>query len=409
MKKILFAAFAATLLAAGCQKTEVIGTTDHGPAMTFSTEMKKITKAEGDETPYTGELPEGDVNLQANGFKIWAFADYDLAVNSNSVASNRIYDDMSGDIISYDNETWEPKDKMEYYWPAEGRYLMFFAISAKEGTIPDLMPTHGINDPYPSENQEPDFVDAELQIQDFKVDYSNPSNDLMIADFRTQNSGTTPKPVKLQFNHALTKVQFVFTTTTTYLSDGSVDPAAPKVYVQKVEVKDLCDMGDLTVQPTTPEPDMDNDGAFVSPISLSWSNQEESTGATNNGFTAIWPNNEPNFPNSYESENGSTITVKENEKFALLLTDQPKSFATWFMLPQPLDVNKMVTITYVINNRQFSARFPLIGSNKQITAWGVNQYVKYNISLTPDMILFDADVEEWEPNNTGGNGESLQD
>ena len=68
MKRILFATFAAFLLAAGCQKTEVIKSTN-APAITFSTEMRKITKAD----PKADAV--GDANLHAQGFKIWAYAD----------------------------------------------------------------------------------------------------------------------------------------------------------------------------------------------------------------------------------------------------------------------------------------------------------------------------------------------
>ena len=67
MKKILFAAFAASLLAASCQKTEVYQPTTTGPEMTFSTEMKKITKAD----PSASAV--GDANLQAQGFNVWAY------------------------------------------------------------------------------------------------------------------------------------------------------------------------------------------------------------------------------------------------------------------------------------------------------------------------------------------------
>ena len=46
MKKIFFVALAATLLAASCQKTEVINPVG-GPVMSFNTGMGKITKAVG--------------------------------------------------------------------------------------------------------------------------------------------------------------------------------------------------------------------------------------------------------------------------------------------------------------------------------------------------------------------------
>ena len=441
MKKIFSIALAATLLAAGCQKTEVIGTSTTGSKMTFSTEMKKITKAEGDATTNPGELPNGDANLQANGFNIWAYADYDLAVNSNNVdPESRIYDGMAGDLIKYNSSAWEHVNNKEYYWPAEKRNLMFFAVSAQEGTFPkgqdgkisNVTPTHGIDAPYPSvsDNVNPDFTGAELKINGFVVSNTATaatenkpaipvaSNDLMVANFRNQNSGTQSEAVDLKFNHALTKVQFVFSTTTNpYYKEEDpevqseekttedINPEATKVFVQKVEVEGLLNTGNLKVSPIGTVTKGGNN-AFVSNISLTWDNLDNET-----PFTATWPNDGTSFPSKFEKigGNGQKIDASAEDKKSLLLTDQPQTFATWFMLPQTLD-GKLVTITYVINERQFSAMFPLEGStDNKITAWGVNQYVKYNISLTPDMILFGATVENWEPDNNGGNGESLQD
>ena len=424
MKKIFSIALAATLLAAGCQKTEVIGTTDNGPAMTFSTEMQKITKADGDATTNPGELPEGDPNLQANGFRIWAFADYDTAVNSNNVTGDRIYDEMSGDLITFNGSTWEHVDNKEYYWPAEQRNLMFFAVSAQEDITSKITPTHGIAAPYPSPATDseaaelPDFTGAKLEITGFKVSNAATvepaipvaSNDLMVANFRNQNSGKVSESVNLKFNHALTKVQFVFSTTTDpYYKAGEKnikgeeqkggelkeDGVAPRVYVQKVEVKDLFNTGKLTASPTGTVT-ADGSNAYYSKVLLQWTEQSNPT-----TFTATWPYDGTKFPESFEiigTTDGKLTPSSSADKKSLLLTGQPKPFATWFMLPQELG-DKLVTITYVINERQFSAMFPLEGStdNNKITAWDVNQYVKYNISLTPDMILFGATVSEWTP------------
>ena len=411
MKKILFAAFAATLLAAGCQKTEVIGTTDHGPAMTFSTEMKKITKAgEGtDETPYTGELPDGNTNLQTNGFNIWAYADYDLAVNSNNVDSEtKIYDGMNGTQVTYDpaTQTWNPGQ--EYYWPAENRYLMFFALSAKNGTIPaNTEPTHAISNPYGDNN----FEGAYLDINGFVVDNLAPNNDLMVANFRKQNSSQDDKAVNLYFRHALTKVQFVFKTSSNPLDENNAPiNGVPLIFVQKVEVQGLKNKGNLKVtaeqntgvQETT-------DDAIVASVDLNWGEEQSKTADPADAvFAATWPKSQNHFPDQFARENTTTeSTSGADDKKSLLLNQTEQTFATWFMLPQSLS-GKMVKITYVINKRQFSAMFPLEGSTgNSISEWGVNQYVKYNISLTPDMILFDAEVNDWTPQD--GDRESLQD
>ena len=56
MKKILFLAASAILLAAGCQKTEVLNQAIGDP-MTFSTGMGKLTKADSNPVA-TQELKE---------------------------------------------------------------------------------------------------------------------------------------------------------------------------------------------------------------------------------------------------------------------------------------------------------------------------------------------------------------
>ena len=392
MKKILFAAFAASLLAAGCQKTEVL-TPSTGSLITFTTEMKKITKAD------LGELPDGNANLQTNGFYLWAYADYDLTGNSNNVdRSTKIYDGIEDLHVTYTTtSTWDPGK--EYYWPAENRNLMFFAISAKENTTPNVTPIHGIPDTYPSAPTTPTFDGASLTISDFKVSSSDPTNDLMIADFRKQNSSQNSKAVDLNFNHALTKVQFVFST--------SMDPnaeGASKVFVQKIEAAGLYDQGTLIVEPAAGNPIKDvDDDAYISSIGLRWPDDKKAQSIQNISFTATWPNPGEGFPSNFEKEgaNGQSSVANDNDKKSLLLTTAAQPFATWFMLPQSL-ADKMVKITYVINERQFSALFPLAGTNNQISAWGVNQYVKYNIILTPDMILFDATIENWDPETGDG-------
>ena len=63
-----------------------------------------------------------------------------------------------------------------------------------------------------------------------------------------------------------------------------------------------------------------------------------------------------------------------------------------------------VTIAYVIKSatetRQFISTFSL-GTATIVPTWGQNQYVKYNINLTPNIIGFDATVAPWD--ETSGN------
>ena len=271
MKKILFAAFAATLLAAGCQKTEVIAPSSNGPAITFSTEMKKITKA----NPSADAADE--VNLRAQGFSIWAYADYDIRnatnVNKTSGSSYLIFDGMKDWFIEYveadaTNGTSAKWDShKEFYWPGTGKNLRFFAVSAARensdnneelSTLKyDVTIKHTINpdshiqtvndgtsDDLENEEQQPAVTYPSMTIADFEVTDGN--EDLMVADFIRQNQDQNSKTVSLDFHHTLSKVQFIFTTSTT-----ETDVAKqPKVYVQKIELTGLKYKGNLTVTST---------------------------------------------------------------------------------------------------------------------------------------------------------------
>ena len=89
MKKILFVAASAILLAAGCQKTEVLNQAVGDP-MTFSTEMSKLTKS---------ATADGMDNLKAQNFKVWAYTAYEDALNK--VNRGQVYKEINGIQVSY--------------------------------------------------------------------------------------------------------------------------------------------------------------------------------------------------------------------------------------------------------------------------------------------------------------------
>ena len=262
MKKILFAAFAASLLAAGCQKTEVYQPANSGEKMTFSTEMKKITKADGDGTTDETEEPDnqgtttpttptdGDSNLISQGFKVWAYADFPLDNVTNVDNETLIYDGMNGMSITY-NGGWKTPENTQYYWPGTDKYLRFFAVSSASVQNMEVTPIHGIGD-----NATPS-----MSILAFTV-ISESNNDLMVADFRRQHQGQDNRVVNLNFRHTLSKVEFKFKTT-------AVDGVLPTVFVQKLEVTGLHNKADLAVQlkGTSPPETLKNE------VEVVWSNQ----------------------------------------------------------------------------------------------------------------------------------------
>lgn len=430
MKKILFAAFAASLLAAGCQKTEVYQPTTTGPEMTFSTEMKKITKA--DPTPSAGAQGQND-NLYAQGFNIWAYAAYTDDNPTNVNKTTGIYDGMRNwyvDYIEPKNEgeggegvgvgSWDPRK--EYYWPGQNKYLRFYAVSAFKKSTDNALdysvnikanrsdPTAGtstVNEVTGGDEATDNTgADYELQIENFEVNATAPDEDLMVADFITQNQGD--KSVDLTFHHTLAKVEFLFRTATSEKEKAK----QPKVYVQQIKVAELYNKGTLNVTPKSTT--FNGSTTYTTTLNLSWDKSgatvfSKKVGDVNQdlGVVAIpgtagsdskfdWlPTDE--LPTNERTNNGllldPEVLTGENSSISIKGT----SFATWLMLPQTL-TDKKVEIIYVINDRQFKAVFPL--AKDGVDEWTENSYTKYTVSLLPNLISFSATANEWTPTNS---------
>ena len=381
MKKIFFVALSATLLAAGCQKTEVLNPVG-GPTMSFNTGMGKITKSVGTADAEAAGLK----NLEAQDFSVWAYADPDSDFASSTVvdATTKIYDGIqnllvkctaaSQDAVVDNPETTTDETaaavagtwgtEQEYFWPGDGKDLRFFAVSA-DGDW--LRPTSGtcpveINYNAPS-----------LDIKNFVVravkdgDKTAANEDLMVADFVKQNQ--SKKVVDLKFRHTLSKIEFVFKTLA-----AATGETAPTVYVQSLKVEDLQNKGDLAVTKDATAADV--------VWKYDWTNDTESIA----DFTDDW---------------SETVTYAETveeaakaDDTAMLLTTEAKTFATWLMIPQTI-TGKKVEITYIINNRQFTSVFPIDNTDISLTKWACNQHIKYTITLAPNVISFNPSVEDW--------------
>jgi hypothetical protein len=385
MKKILFVALGATLLAAGCQKTEIINPVNPTgqPALTFTTDLSKLTKAVG-----TADADaDGMVNLKAQDFRVWAYADYEDP-NTTTTELDKIYDKMANLNIGYSEKdvttdegttkvgSWAPAK--EYYWPGVGKDLRFFAVSgvnlgedlsATDVVVPTITRTAAIeDDPATTDKNEAQeaSVAMKLEVKDFVVNHAAPNADLMVADFVHQNQ--TNKEVALKFRHALAKVEFLFNT---------LDGSDATVYVQSLKVEKVLTKSTLTVT--------ENAG------------EDKATKPT--VFTWATPTIEQTFEDDYKDEANVPddtellSTSKSLDKTARELTTEAKNFCTWLVMPQSISTLQ-VKITYVIGKRQFESIFPLAATN--LTAWGPNQYVRYTITLAPNKISFNPSVEEWD-------------
>ena len=368
MKRILFVAFAATLLAAGCQKTEIINPLG-GDAISFTTGMNKLTKASGNAADADST---GMVNLQAQDFRVWAYYVADDA--HTGAKANDLYDGMGNSAVTYKDGKWGT-DK-QYYWPGQGKELRFFAVSA------DAI-THGTASKIDEGKVTIDDGRATLTISEFVVNHESPNTDLMVADFIKKSQGTTPdeKAVNLVFRHALSKVEFLFKTDTSLDTD---------VWVQEVSVSGVKTTSTLTVKETE------------SVTGFQWGERTVEQ-IFYDDYKA--KTDEKALPKDVVA--AENVTLNENEN-AMYLADEAQPFTTWLVLPQDVKKDELdlkVDVVYVMGNRQFKASFSL-GSD-DLTEWAHNQYIKYTITLTPNLISFNPTVEPWT--QTGKDGDETTD
>lgn len=407
MKKILFVAFAATLLAAGCQKTEIINRV--GDAMTFSTEMGKLTKSANPDA-----TNDGYVNLDAQNFKVWAY--YAYTDDLNGVVFGTNYDKMKGLDVGYvynaETKKASCETNKEYYWPGTGKDLDFFAVSTEQtwadnhtiegtGTAPESGVYVTLNNLTGAEGAEVYPETREITVHNYVVNNTNPNDDLMVADFVRQNQGENSKAVSLNFHHTLSKVEFLFKTKT-----PAENEAPLRVLVQSVSVSGLNNAGTLTVKASYPdterpakEENVDYLDVILYPVNFDWGT---TTGdATfNDDYNTQYTEWTWGTSSKIELVNGTEIdplNLTDGQTFddtALLLDNEAEVFTTWLMMPQSVE-GKTVTVTYIINSRQFTSVFAL---DKNLTEkkWAVNQHIKYTVTLTPNVISFTPTVEDWK-------------
>lgn len=402
MKKVLFVAIIATLIAVGCEKTEIINP-NLGTEILFSPELGKLTKAEGDI----------DATLKDQGFKVSAINAYE-DIYTTDKEFNTVYREMDNLKFIYGNNGWALYNGKSYFWPGTGKDLVFLAVSSKTETvqIPDIVEDGFGIDGTPVKDSKNNNTGAYtgITVNNFTIpnfivtapsyvkeagenanvgDQTGADDDLMVANVVIQNQddnqGDVLKgQVKLDFSHTLSKVQFVFTTNTT--TDYPVT-------VNKVEVKDVINKATLGVGVSFAT------GSRTSTNTYDWSPSNDDEDENYLAQKIEGENNYQNFVIDYNLS---------------LLTGQELPYATWLVIPQSLE-GKMVSITYTIadnNNKDadgnavtsvFTSVFPLYTSD--LLAWSRNQYVRYKINLSPNLITFNPVVsEDWEAFDPGEDG-----
>ena len=358
MKKILFVAFAATLLAAGCQKTEIINSV-RGDAMTFSTGMSKLTKADN-----TGDL----TTLKAQDFSVWAY----YAADDQHTAPDdkwKVYDKIANVKVS-DNDAGKWGTTEQYYWPGVGKELIFFAVSADETTIgTTTFDTDGTETTTSKVKISDDRTS--LEIENFEVNNEAPYVDLMIADVVQQHQGD--KVVDLNFHHALAKVEFLFKTIT---NEDNLTVTVDSLSVADVKTK----------------------GTFSTVQSTQAKSGDDTTGddTTGGGTTTTYSGTQTEVGFYWTGQDvPKAFSVKNTgapESF--VLTDEYQTYSTWMVIPQGISTTK-VTVNYTIGEKTFNSIFDLYTTD--LTKWEPNQYIAYRITLAPNLITFNPSVDDWDP------------
>ena len=303
--------------------------------------MSKLTKAAADP---------GKTNLATQGFKVWAFAAYEDALNG--VTLGAVYDNMNPVEFTYSlsNGNCTTKNGGVYYWPGKDRALDFFAMSTGKTVTAAF------------DGQGQSSLARKMTVTGYTVTPTTTDDDFMVAQFvrtsQNMGEGTDSKGrVDLKFHHVLSKVLFnVFTTPI----EGTT------VTINSLKVEGLTTGGTLTVT--------------------------DKAGSTPNTQTGV---NEVDFRWDLGTETAAFEKVA-----GTVLTAESAPYATWLVLPQSIETLN-VKVNYSIKTGNEDAKtydhaFAL--SNSSVKNWGRNQVTTYNINISPNVIKFSADVNEWENN-----------
>jgi hypothetical protein len=372
MKKIFFVALGATLLAASCQKTEIINPV--GDKISFSSEMGKLTKAEG-----TGDL----TTLKAQDFSVWAYYVTDDK-NTAGDDTHKVYDKIANVKVTDDqNGKWTTTE--QYYWPGVGKELIFFAVSADEATIGST--TFDADGEVATNTSKVD-INADrnaLTIKDFTVNPASPNVDLMVADIVQQHQGD--KVVDLNFHHTLAKVEFMFQTIT---NEDNLT-----VTVNSLTVAGIKTVGTFsTTQPVQTKADDATGDDTTGDDTTGNENEPENPGTTTPAYSGT--QTEVGFYWGGQTTPEVFSVKKADAPAPFVLDDDYQTYSSWLVIPQDISTST-VTVNYTIGEKTFDSIFNLYTTGQNpLTEWKPNQYVAYRITLAPNLITFSPSVEDWD-------------
>ena len=384
MKKIFILAVSAVLLAAGCQKTEIQN--EARTPIGFSSQIGKLTKAVASSTPNAENAGQFD-NLYQQSFKVWGYfateGDINYAKNELYLGGVNVFGDKTEaegeDGKPVDMFTWHTSDT--YYWPGKDKELDIYAISswenADQGYALTLVDTES-----PNNNVTIDPVSRTVTVKDFVVK-SGADNDLMVAPMIRQDQDDA-KEVKPAFKHALTKVLVKFKRSGEY-----------PVYVVSATTSPINSKATLSVTNTEPT---STSGPKLSKAELSWGEQSEPV-----QYLAQCAQTFVEIPNvvggSKTTYSGVELPYDETTEAGTFVT-----FGSWLLLPQEITTDIAdplkdiyLDVEYIVAGNYIQQRFMLKAGN--VTEWKKNQQTTYNVTISPDDITFEPEVDAWTSEN----------
>lgn len=377
MKKIFILAVSAVLLAAGCQKTEIQN--EARTPIGFSSQIGKLTKADAPNAEHSDPY----VNLYEQNFKVWG---YFATADDINFSLNELY--LKGVLVKGAETattgaySWYTEDT--YYWPGKDKELDIYAISswenADQGYALTLVDTES-----PNNNVTIDPLSRTVTVKDFVVK-SGADNDLMVAPMIRQDQDDA-KEVKPAFKHALTKVLVKFKRSGEY-----------PVYVVSATTSPINSKATLSVTNTEPT---STSGPKLSTAELTWGEQSEPVqylAQCAQTFVQI-----PNVVGGTETTYlGVELPYDETTEAGTFVT-----FGSWLLLPQEITTNIAdplkdiyLDVEYIVAGNYIQQRFMLKAGN--VTEWKKNQQTTYNVTISPDDITFEPEVDAWtsEKNQT---------
>jgi hypothetical protein len=296
---------------------------------------------------------------------------------------------------------WKITNNQSYFWPGTGKDLVFLAISSSKADIkiPEIVEgDFGLT----GDKVEKGIAYENVKVNGFTIAYesesakyekaegadtptqTSPNDDLMISDVVIQNQDEAPDggkkgQVNLDFKHVLSKVQFAFMT-----SSSTVEKYPVKV--TSLEISNLVTAGTLKVE-----------------VDLS----------TNRTAANVYDWSSDNAETQYApaaAENaGKNFIVGEGIEVKAVDKANADVYAEWLVIPQDI-TGKMVTINYEITDpsdqkkpKKFTSVWPLY--TEKLKAWERNQFIRYTVTLSPNIIEFNPTVNEgWESPDYGDVG-----